>query len=196
MAGSNLFTPGPINIWTRFHSGPGAFETTAAYLGTCIMAPEPESEFYNLPVMNDLSGRSVPFQVVQDGEKDMVVLVMNRFDITVARRIRALRGGGAALGQESGYARGTLMLGITDFQLILVNAYAGTAAKGTTPADLNYGRMYYSGNCLKYKESTQGTRTLEIALAIECNNIFNILTRGFGLYTETQAEFGTLAPLT
>lgn len=200
MSGANLFTPGPINIFTRFRASPGTNETLALYLGTCIQAPEPEAEFYNIPVMNDLSGRSVPFQIVQDGEKDMVILVMNRFDITVARRIRAIRNGGlgfgAGLGSESGYARGTLMLGISDFELILVNAYYGNPAAGTTPADLNPGRRYYSANCLKYKESTVGTRTLEIAMAMECNNIFNTSNRGFNLYTEDPANFGNLAPLT
>lgn len=191
MAGANIFTPGPINIFVRFRASPGVYESSTHYLGTCIQAPEPEADYFNLPVYNDLAGRSVPFQIVQDGEKHTIILIMNRFDLLVARRIRNLKSGGPLpVGTESGLARGTLVIGLQDFELNLVNSYAGTPAAGTTPADLPPGRRYYSANLLKYKESTIGSRVLEVALAVECLPVFNPKTRGFHTYEETSVATG------
>ena len=195
MPGAFQFTPGPIHLFARFRNN-----TTADYLGTSVVCPEPEGEKFKLPVMNDLSGRSVPFQLVQDGESHMVMATMNRFDITVYRAIRALESGGAGLGFEGPFARGTLVMGVSDFELILVNQYAGTVVQGfsgtagSATADLNAGRRYFSSNLRKYKESTAGNRVLEIALAIECQNIFVPLTGGFALYSET--DLGVLGPIT
>lgn len=182
-----MATPGPRHLFARGRANP-----LGLYLGTCIVAPEPESEFFKIPVMNDLGGRSVPFQLIQDGEKDVVVAVMNRFNLPLLRAMRAVAGGGSALGSESGYARGTLVLGVNDFELIIVNGYAGTAASATI--DLEAGRRYYSANLMKYKESTAGTRVLDVALAFECHNLFDKGTRGFGLFTET--NLGPLEPIT
>lgn len=188
------FTPGPIHLYVRFRN-----KSIADYLGTCVVAPEPEATKYKIPVMNDLSGRSVPFQLVQDGENHIVLATTNRFDYAVYRAIRALDNGSPAgqgvLGAESGLARGTLVIGVSDFELILVNGYYGTAAagSGTAPLILNAGRRYYSSNLMKYKESTAGTRVQEIALAIGCENVFIPATRGFGLYSET--DLGVLGPI-
>jgi hypothetical protein len=173
-------TCGPIEHFVVF---PG--QSIATYLGSAVLAPEQEAEDFKIPVLNDLGGRSVPFQLVQDGEQWMVMTTLNRFDLAVCRAIRALPGGGAPLGSETGIARGTLVIGLSDFQLILVNSYAGTPSAGVNAAALNAGRGFYSSTLLKYKESTVGTRVLEVSLAIQCNNVFNPATRGFSLYTES-----------
>lgn len=177
------FTPGPIQIYLA----PRSAGDTFTYAGTCVTAPEPEGEKFKLPIMNDLSGRSVPFQLVQDGEMWNLAMTLNRFDIALWRTIRALESGGAALGSESGDARGTMVLGISDFQMVLINTYAGTPAGGPggAGAALNSGRGWFSCNLRKYKESTVGTRVLEIAVAIEMQNLFDPATRGFHLYTES-----------
>lgn len=194
-----LRTPGPIHLFARFRSNP-----VAAYLGTCVAAPDPGGEKNTIPVMNDLSGRSVPFQLIQDGETCMVMATMNRFDLVVFQGILALSsnaGGGnvALLGTETGFARGTFVLGVSDFELIIINGYAGTAAQGLfvgNVSDLPLGRRYFSSNLRTYKYSTLGTRVYEISFAIECQNIFDPVTRGFALYTENSAAIGPLAPIT
>jgi hypothetical protein len=188
-------TPGPIHLWARFRSNP-----IAAYLGTAVTAPEPEHDFAYLPVMNDIGGRSKAFQLIQDGEDAIVTMVLNRFDLNVCRGIRALHsaaGGGAitGLGSETPFARGSLVIGVSDFELVVVNKYAGTPAAGNS--DLQVGRRYVSAHLEKYKESTVGNRVLEVAMIVKCENGYVVtgpLAGGFQLYTET--DLGPLAPIT
>lgn len=183
MPGAGIFTPGPIDHYVQL---PG--QSVPQYLGTSVLAPDQEAEDFKIPVLNDLGGRSVPFQLVQDGELWMVSTTLNRFDMSVANAIRALPGGGPGegrvLGQESGRARGTLVIGVNDFQLILVNTYAGTPSAGANAGDLQRARGFYSSTILKYGESTKGTRVQEISFIIQCNNIFVPTTRGFVQYQQ------------
>lgn len=196
-------TPGAIHHFVAFRNGAGNI-SAGYYLGTAVAAPEQDNEKFKIPVMNDLGGRSVPFQLVQDGEKWLVTTTMNRFDLGLCRSIRALEDGtnpvpapidtpstapGAVPGTESALARGTLVLGITDFVLVLVNSYAGTASAGQfvggiSASDLANGRTFYSANLRTYKESTVGTRVLEVAMAIECLPLFDQQTRRFATYAE------------
>lgn len=181
-----LYTSGCQHLFAQLRG-----QGTPQYLGTCVTAPEQEAEKFKIEVMNDLSGRSVPFQLVQDGEKWLVTAVMNRFSLALVQSILSLESGGspAAPGSESGVARGTLVIGISDFQLFVVNAYAGTTAQGATgtpgviPLDLFNSRGFATCNVRKYRESTAGTRVLEVAMAIECQNVFNPATLGFTCYT-------------
>lgn len=195
---TNIFTPGPIFHYVRFRNA-----STFHFLGTAVTAPEQDGEKFKIPVMNDLGGRSVPFQLIQDGEIWNVTTTLNRFDIQIARDIRALESGfpaggaagppAGALGAETNLARGTLNIGVSDFELFLVNGYAGTTSAGTgvgagsAIADLNRVRAFASCNLRKYKESTVGTRVLEVAMAIECQNMFTptgALPFGFVLYQD------------
>lgn len=181
------FTPGPIDMFCGFRSGPGGSISTYAYLGTCVTAPEPEEEQFKIPVMNDLGGRSVPFQLIQDGETASLLCTLNRFDLTVARLLRAQSSGQFnvnGIGSESATARGTLVIGVSDFQFILKNRYGGLAVSGPANGVSPYGRLYYSANCRKYKESTVGTRVQEVAFALDFQNVYNVSTGAFGLYTE------------
>lgn len=196
MANPAVYTPGSLQLFVQFRG-----QGSPQYLGTCVTAPEQEREAFKIEVMNDLSGRSVPFQLVQDGEKWLVMATMNRFSLALLQQIRALESGGAALGSESGLARGTLVIGISDFQLVVVNTYAGTPAQGATGTpgtlalDLNNSRGFATCNVRKYKESTVGTRVLEVAMAIECLSVFNPATRGFTTYTEGGAGASPLLSL-
>lgn len=181
-------TPGPITAFAALRDTAGNL-SAGFYLGTCVTAPEPEGEKFKIPVMNDLGGRSVPFQLVKDGETWLIPLTMNRFDYTLCQQIRALDGGGAPVGSETGLARGTLVIGISDFVLCLVNQYAGTPSAGTFVgglgnSDLIVSRTFATCNLRKYKESTVGTRVLEVAMMIEAQNVFDQTTRGFTLLTE------------
>jgi hypothetical protein len=195
---NQIFTPGPITLFVRFRTN-----STIRYLGTCVSAPEPEGEQFKIPVMNDLGGRSVPFQLIQDGEMWQVSVTMNRFDLPLCRAIRSLSSGVVptvpvdlnTFGSETGRARGTLVLGVSDMQLFMVNTYAGTPQAGTfspggsAQADLNTMRAFASVNLRKYKESTAGTRVLEVAMALDCQNIWlpdasGDFARGFTIFSE------------
>lgn len=181
-------TPGPIHHFAVFRD-----QSTVFYMGTAVLAPEQEGEKFKIPVLNDMGGRSVPFQLIQDGEYWMVQTTMNRFDQQVTRKIRSLEGAGAPLGQEGLSARGRLVLGISDWSLILLNEYAaiGNPIASANP-ELNPMRCFFSANMRMYKESTVGTRVLEVAMAIECQNLFNPANRGFKLYAENQADSAPL----
>lgn len=186
---ANFSTPGPIHHFAAFRG-----QSQPVYLGTSVLAPEPEGEKFKIPVMNDMGGRSVPFQLVQDGETWMVYTTLNRVDLDVVRTIRALEGAGAAVGTENPTARGRLVLGVSDWSLILLNEYA---AKGNVIAaanpQLNVGRQWFTCNLRKYKESTVGTRVLEVSMAVECQNVYvpALGGGGFRCYAEDNA---TLAP--
>jgi hypothetical protein len=179
-----IFTPGPIDLFCRFRPSAGGSIVDASYLGTCVVAPEPEHEQFKIPVMNDLGGRSVPFQLVQDGENASLIATINRFDLNVARLLEAQSSGFfnvKGIGQESPIARGTLVIGVSDFEFILRNRYVGQpVAGGPVPA----GRRYLSANCRKIKFSTAGTRVQEIAFALDFQNVYNVNTGSFSLYTE------------
>jgi len=178
---NDVFTPGPLYLFAEQIGG------AITYLGTCVTAPDQEGEKFKIPIMNDLGGRSVPFQLVKDGEVWMVNLTMNRFNMGLILELLALDSdydGDVPIlaGQETNIARGTLVIGLSDWGLTIINGYAGTPAAGTTPANLLGGRRFMSANIRKYKESTEGTRVLEVAMSIECQNVFNQETFGFANY--------------
>lgn len=205
--------PGPKHVFARFRNN-----STAFYVGTCVTAPEDEITNHDIPVMNDIGGRSVAFQVIQDGSDAFVALTMNRFDYALVQSLRGLRSGPAksllgngglngdgSVGQEVANARGTLLLGLNDWQYIEVNEYFGTPAQGVFAGlpDLIPARIFSSAKIDKYKESTVGTRVLEIAMLVKFENIYNPSDLSFsggsgltlkGLYSEVAANVGTLAP--
>jgi hypothetical protein len=184
MAQAFVFTPGPQDLFCRFRPSPGGQFGSPVYLGTCVVAPEPEEEQFKIPVMNDLGGRSVPFQLVQDGENASLTATLNRFDLDVSRLLRAQSSGLFSvngIGNETGIARGTLVIGVSDFEFIIKNRYFNQpVAGGPVPA----GRRYLSANCRKYKESAAGARVNEIAFALDFQNVYNVSTGAFSLYTE------------
>lgn len=218
-------TTGPIHLFARFRH-----ISTINYLGTCVAAPEPEHEKSRIPIMNDIGGRSEPFQIVKDGEHAIVMATMNRFDYGVWSIIKALDSvppgtaptAGPGVGQEAFGARGTLTIGVSDFQLILWWQYNGTVSSGTlgTVGGMPPVRQYNSVESVKWRESTAGTRVLEIAAAFKCTSVYNVPSLSFaysgsgsagggaggaiaisagivntglsgGLYTENLAQIGT-----
>lgn len=216
MAGNGMFCPGPILHYVVI---PLANSSIAYFMGTHITSPKQRGEFYEIPVFNDLGGRSARFQSVSDGEEWKISTTLNRFDLNVTRALRYLKSGvafgGAAfpnpsafpltglpipLGTQSSLARGTLVMGVQDFQLILINSYAGTAASGlptTAAIDLNTARTYSSCSITAYEEEAESTRVLEVSMMIECRGVFNPSAsstiigsiastppRGFAIYAE------------
>lgn len=198
-------TPGPIHLFARFRGSSSIF-----YVGTCVAAPEPEHHKARIPIMNDLAGRSEPFQIVKDGENAIVYATMNRFDWLLLQSVRALdssntppaapAAGNTFAGQESFSTRGTLVIGYTDFQLILWWEYNSIAGASGTANDAAPVRMYTSVELTDYKESTQGTRVLEVACAFKATSVYSIPNFGFyggigneaaGLYSEVLSQIGT-----
>jgi hypothetical protein len=160
--------------------------------------------------MNDLAGRSEPFQIVKDGENAVILATMNRFDWLLLQTIRGLDStntppatplsGDPFAGQEVAETRGTLSIGYTDFQLLLWWEYNTVAGASGTANDALPIRQYNSVELIDYKESTVGTRVEEVACAFKAVSRYSVANRGFfggignaaaGLYTETISATGT-----
>lgn len=196
-------TPGCQHLFARFRG-----QTTIFYLGTCVASPEPEHHKARIPVMNDIAGRSRPFQVIKDGEGAIVYATMNRFDWPLLQSIRALdsanvfpstpAAGNLAAGSEAANTRGTLVLGLTDFQLLIWWEYFGVAGASGSVNDAQPVRQYNSVEMLDMKEAAPG-RAQEVACAFSCESLYSPTTRSFsggvagtaaGLYTENPAVIG------
>lgn len=198
-------TYGPQHLFARFRSASSVY-----YIGTCVAAPEPEHEKSRIPIMNDLAGRNEPFQIVKDGENAVIYATMNRFDWSLLQTIRGLDSsnspvtaplsGDTFAGQESFDTRGTLVIGITDFQLLIWNEYNTVAGASGTANDAAPVRIYASVELVKYKESSAGTRVAEVACAFKATSVYKISTMGFiggagntlgGLYSDSLAAADT-----
>jgi len=92
-----------------------------------------------------------------------------------------------------------MVMGVQDFQLILVNSYAGTTAAGlptTAAVDLNTARGFASCSMNVNEEDSEPTRVLDLVMIIESRGLFNpnlttavignvsTPARGFGNYWE------------
>lgn len=214
MPGPGMFTKGPILHYVVI---PQHNTSIAYFLGTDVSSPKERQEQYELPVMNDLGGRSVRFQSVNDGEEWKVYTTLNRFDMNVIRALRYLKsgvsfnvaGGGfpnplafaptnPPLGTQNNLARGSLVIGAQDFQLILINSYAGTLAAGlpvAAAADLATARAWYTCSIAAYEEEQEATRVTEVSMVIECRNAFNPVNRYFGAYSEGTPTLTFVPPL-
>lgn len=198
-------TPGPKHLFARFRGNSAVY-----YVGTCVAAPEPEHEKSRIPIMNDLAGRNEPFQIVKDGENAVIMATMNRFDWLLLQTIRSLDqtntppatplAGNTFAGQENPDTRGTLTIGITDFQLLIWSQYNTVAGASGTANDAAPVRQYNSVELVKYKESSVGTRVDEVACAFKATSVYSFPNLGFfggignaaaGLYTDTLSQTGT-----
>lgn len=185
-----FYTPGPKDHYIRFRDG------SVSYLGTATTAPEVESRPAFLNVINDVGGRTVPTQKVRDRIQDVVSTTLNRFDWATYKSISgAQENGGPGVLIDNNLTHGTLVLGSSDFELIIVNSLALTA--GTVPADFPVGRRYFSAVLLGARESSVGSRVEEVSLVFECNELFVPETRVWRFYSElaTDVTGGLPAPI-
>lgn len=177
---SALFhTPGPIELFVKFRDG------RTLYLGTCAQSPEVEVRPAYIDIKNDLGGRSVPITKIYDGEQHLIYLTAtNRFDWRAYKLMKrdAVSGDvGPGVSLDGALNRGSIAIGTYDFELVLRYAFGGTAVAST---EMPYGRRYYSCVLVAAKESTVGTRLMEVSMAIEANGLFRPDSRSFLLYSE------------
>jgi hypothetical protein len=190
-----VHTLGPAHIFVRFRG-----ESTALYLGTSETAPRIDKDPLALEVKNDLSSRQAPFQLVDDGEVHSYTTVLTRYDYAVMKRVLDRyyhTGAVATMGRDDRFKRGSLVLGIGDFQLVHVNDFTGVSP--THPLALPEqpaGRLYYSAVVSKAAEDAGATRAVFQPISFACNAVYDPNTRVFGLFTEDPSAFGSLAPIT
>ncbi len=193
-AGAYFSTPGPKEVYARFRtSAQGNSGTDWQFVGTCETAPLPSTMPKFIDVMNDYGGRSVATQLIWDGSESRLVCTLNRVDLNVCRNIRDQPrhlGLPGTVGKETNLSRGSLVIGVNDFEIAFKNTYFGTA--NATPGMVP-GRYYYSAVLEAYEEDTRGTRVETVTMAFRMNNIF-LGTGGFAQYTEDPGEFPNLTP--
>lgn len=193
--GAFFHTPGPKELYVRFRTNDvfSVAGTDWQFLGTCVTAPDLATEPKFINVFNDYGGRSVPTQLIWDGSESRVACTVNRVDLAVARNIRdqAHRFGTlASVGRETNKERGSLVLGVNDFELIFRNTYYGT---GNATLGMPPGRYYFSVVLENYEEHTTGTRVEDVSFLFRCNNLY-LGGNGFAQFTEDPSEFPTLVP--
>lgn len=190
-AGAFFHTPGPKELYAKFRSSvSGGSGTDWQFVGTCVTAPDISMLPKYIDVYNDYGGRSVPTQLVWDGSESRIACTLNRVDLNVCRNIRdqAERSGSLdRVGRETTLDRGSLVIGVSDFEFAFKNLFFGTA--NATPG-MPPGRHYFSVVLEGYEEHNTGTRVEEVSLLLRCNNLF--LPTGFAQFTEDPAEFPNL----
>lgn len=182
--GSFFNTYGPKEVFVRFR-GTGTWQ----FLGTAITSPDYNELPHYIPVLNDYGGRSIPVQLVYDGTEASLSIVLSRFDLNVARNLRdySKRTGTAALaGKDGNVTRGSLVLGVTDFELVVKNTYFGTV---NATAGMVAARLFYSATLDAYRENGIGTRVDEIACVFGFHTPMGV-DKSFSLYTEDATEIG------
>jgi hypothetical protein len=192
--GAFFATPGPKELYVKFaasltaNTGAGIGSTSATgwqFLGTCVTAPD-ISEFPKfIDVYNDYGGRSVPTQLIWDGSESRLACTINRIDLAACRNVRDQPSHVGVPGSEYNIDRGSLVIGLTDFQFAFKDTYFGTA--NATPG-LPPGRVYFSVVLEGYEEHTTGTRVEEVSLLLRCNNIREANGQ-FQQYSEDPAVF-------
>lgn len=178
---------GPIDLYIRNRVA-GVTNNNWLYLGTAVSAPEFEIKPAYINIMNDLGGRSVPFQKVKDGEQWIVTSTLNRFDYSNYNQLKVNTTQTANIAAGESIVRGRLYLASDDYMALFIFNYKNTVADiGNMPA----GRMFYSMTPLAFRESTVGTRVNEVTIVMEMNAVFDVVTRSFPLYTENPSAFGS-----
>lgn len=198
MPGANPQTLGPGHLFVQLRNGIGGIDTQPSYLGTAEVAPIVAARPFKLKVMNDLAGRSAPFQKVGDGETHLYSITLNRFDYAVWNRVRNAFYHAAAItnhGIDDRFTRGSLEMGLADMRLVHVNQFTGLSpAHPLALPEQPVGRMYYSAELVDYHEDTQGTRVMAITAVFECDGLYDPSALRFLHYTEVASNFPS--PLT
>lgn len=175
--------PGPIDLFAFFR------DDFAMYIGTCKEAPEVDVRPAYIDIKNDIGGRSVPIQKMYDGEQHLLYLTAtNRFDWAGYKFMsRASVPGdvGPGVSIDGALNRGSLSLGLDDFEFVLRYSFGGTP---NNTVAFPVGRRYYSCTLLGARESTVGSRLMEVSMVLEANGLFVPASRSFRLYTELEAD--------
>lgn len=90
------------------------------YLGTAEVTPQMQIRRYRQNAMNDVAGKTLPLQKTWDGEAAVVSVLLTNFSKYAEEELQGSgRAGGihGAVGQETRWARGSLIYGKATFKL-------------------------------------------------------------------------------
>ena len=207
----DIHVTGPIHLFAGTPANAFTSPATVAktwYIGTTETQPQIKHEKQWLPVFNSIGGRKVPFTQLYQGEIGQLGFLLNRFSNAGYTAMR-LAGGpdgntvsNAGVGYESSYARGGAGLGRMSMQLWLLYEFGfGAATPGSagpaTTAGLPRGRTYFGCMLGPHEIAKSGTSEEALLLVFTALPLYygtsfavgSALRRGFGLYSEAEADF-------
>lgn len=202
---------GPVHLFIRTpaHSRySGAVTAKIWYLGTNETQPQVKHQTQKLDVFNDIGGRKVPMQQLEQGEIGLLGFMLTRFSQSVYGQIRkaggkdgtGLSANGLGVGYEGRYARGMFAFANTSVELWMLYEYGfgaetpGVAGPNTTP-NLPRGRYYPNCNLIAHEIADSGTAAEKLLLVFQAMPLWlgpdavGELARGWSLYSEAEADF-------
>lgn len=208
-----IHVTGPVHIFARTpaHSYYTPGETAKIwYVGTCETQPQVKHQRMRLDVFNDIGGRKVPFQQIEQGEVGLLGFMLTRFSQTGYNAIVKAGGldgngttTGMGMGSESNLGRGALSLGRTSVELWMLYQFGfgadtpGVAGPSTT-SGLPRGRYYPSALLGAHEIADSGTAAEKLLLVFNALPIWlgtaggsagSPARNGFRLFSEAEADF-------
>lgn len=182
-------------------------EGTPFYLGTAEVTPQMQIRTYRTNTMNDIAGKTLPFQKHWDGQAATVSVLLTRFSKEAVRQLKMIAKNSdihLSPGNERRWARGSLVYPfacVTLWQVYdnFVNPFG--ASTGLEP-----GYVWFQAEVLQMDEVKLGTQGQGLLCVFDCtpqwipqasstavNDAVN--ERGWSLYSQSEDYFdGTIGP--
>lgn len=175
---AQVYCTGPALFYVQF---PG--ESTPKFLGTAEREPSIDIRPAFSPVLNDLGGQRVPFDMIYDGEEAFVSGLINRFNESVYAQLAARPAHLAGRrGNNISGEIGTLMVQEGKAVTLWVQfPYVAKAAMlgGLMPAGYRFRAAYLEGpDALR----PLGTTARKIGMMFHAIRIFSAVDGSFALY--------------
>lgn len=168
MANPQPWCTGPVHIYTF-----------GLYLGTAERAPRRRLVQHYSPVMNDIGGTQVPFDVCYEGRESFVQCRLSRWNYAVLNQLFTISDS-TKEGKDLPGDIGTLMLlEGKAFTLQLVYPYA--TSKPVAMAGMPTG-FRYPATVLETEDDDPGTEAEYIDLSFHCYRSYDATTGTFLLY--------------
>jgi hypothetical protein len=167
-------------------------DTNIYYLGTAEITPQMQREKVYQNVLNDIGGKTLPFQKTYDGEHALVSVLLTRFSRTAWDFL--LRSGEASgvtmpgfSGVETRISRGHAVYGRSDFKLWQVFDFA--LFPQVASANLEIGWAWPQVVLQDHDTMAAGTQAEKLMLVFDCQAQWLGAGNGFALYTNDPADF-------
>jgi hypothetical protein len=165
-------------------------QSPIVYIGTCEQHPVNDAEVAYDPVYNDIGGPRTPFDKEYQGETEVILLDLNRFNWFNLNLMLSPPLYQGMVGWTNRLARGSLLLqqGLS-YELWLQYSFFRTA--NATP-DLPPGTYYPACNTLTNQTPKQGTKTKTKRVVVESNNWYTKSDGSFFLKSHDLSYFSVL----
>lgn len=186
---------GPVHTWVQV---PG---DQIRYLGTCEVTPQVQLISYAQDAMNDLAGKTLPFQRTDDGSEAVLAMMVNYFSKSA---VAAIKASGVAAGRqvrpgvETRWSRGGVKFGVTTFGLWHV--FDNYFNPGGTTVGLEIGYYYPQCEWVNLDVSKMGTQVQSQLVVVHARPQFlpqanpfavnaSANERGWVLYSNVPSDF-------